>query len=117
MLMYDINQRSFVHENGNVRWRISLTSDSPFAVSYRELIGLGMQLNLTQSEIVKIVSNHDFPAQLHAPGQSVRPLHSAQWAYKPAVAALLMLQKAREYYGDAEIAMFAALSEIQPKTD
>lgn len=89
--IFHVNQRVAGKWDGQMHWRVGMTISAPVAIDYRSLIGLAMQLGLTEPDVAAVVDTEAFPAQLRPPGQPpCAPIH-AQWAYKPAVAALLAL--------------------------
>ncbi|UGB24910.1 hypothetical protein LPC10_18610 [Methylorubrum sp. B1-46] len=93
--VFNINQRVCGGRDGETYWRVSLTTNAPLAIGRSELVGLAMQLDLTQAEVEAVLGTAAFPPQLVEPGVPPRRPRYVQWAYKPAVAALLALGKAK----------------------
>ena len=93
--IFGVNQRVAGTWGGQTYWRIGLTTSAPVAIDYKSLIGLAMQLDLTEADVAAVIDTEAFPAQLNPPGSPPCALIYAQWAYKPAVAALLALGEAK----------------------
>lgn len=93
--VFNISERFMRGAAGEALWRISLTTDGPMSITYPGLLGLAAQLDLTQVELTAVLDTKNFPPQLTQLGQPSRPISRAQWAYKPAVAALIELQMSK----------------------
>lgn len=93
--VFNVNQRVCGGCDGETYWRVSLTTNTPLAISWFELVGLAIQLDLTQAEVEAVLGTAAFPPRLVEPGERPRRPRYVQWAYKPAVAALLALGEAK----------------------
>lgn len=93
--IFHVNQKVIGNWEGQTYWRVSMTTNAPVKIDYNTLIGLAMQLGLTEADVTAVIGTKAFPAQLCPPGAPPRKSINAQWAYKPVVTALLALGEAK----------------------
>lgn len=88
-LMYNVHQRQVRHSGSGLRWRIEYVTDRPVIIYYPDLVGLGLQFGLEQSELVELILSENFPAPLRPPERPTDWMGVEQWPYREAVAALV----------------------------